>query len=77
MELGELVSRYQKYTDRMRDELKDPTLDPEQLEVLLNDYKKVSEQLQRATEDLKKMKFSVGDRIQRVSKNLDWLRILK
>ena len=76
-ELGELVTRYQKYTERMRGELNDPTLEPEQLQLLLDEYKKVSEQLQRATEDVKKMKISVGDRMQRVSKNLDWSRILK
>ena len=76
-ELGELVSRYQKYMERMRSELKEPTLDPEQLKVLMDDYKKVSEQLQRATEDLKKMKISVGDRIQRVAKSLDWSRIFR
>jgi len=77
LDIGELVSRYQKYKERMRDELKDPKLDREQLEELMNDYKKVSEQLQRATERAKKMKISVGDRIQRAAKSPDWLQIFK
>ncbi len=74
-EIGELVTRHQRCMERIRKELKEPTLDPEQLKVLMNDYKKVSDQLQRATEDLKKMKISVGDRIQRVAKGIDWLRL--
>jgi len=76
-DIGELVSRQQRYMERIRNELKDPTLDPEQLEELMNDYKEVSEQLQRATEKVKKMKVSVGDRIQRAAKSPDWLQIFK
>jgi len=76
-DIRELVSRYQNYMERVRNELKEPTLDPEQREVLMNDYKKVSEQLQRATEEVKKMKISVGDRIQRAAKSPDWLQIFK
>ena len=73
-ELGELVMRYQKFMERLRSKLKDPTLDPEQLEVMMNDYKELSEQLQRATEELKKNKFSVGDWIQRTAKRVDsWI----
>jgi len=76
-ELGELVLRHLKCMERIRSQLKEPTLDQEHLEELMDDYKKVSEQLQRATEDLKKMKISVGDRIQLVTKSLDWSRIFR
>ena len=63
-----------KVRGKASSELKDPTLDPEQLEVMMNDYKKLSEQLQRATEELKKNKFSVGDWIQRTAKRVDsWI----
>ena len=77
-DIGELVSHYQKYMERIRSELKEPTLNPEQLEVLMNDYKTVSKQLQRATEEVKKMKIPLGVRIQRVvAKSLDCLQIFK
>lgn len=76
-ELGELVKRYQECMERLRSELREQTLDPKQLEVLTKGYETVSKQLQHATEDLKKMKLSVGDRIQRGIKRLEWSRIFR
>ena len=74
-EIGELVKLYQSCMDRIRAEREEQTLDEEGLEVLMKNYEKISKQLQRANEDMKKMKLSVGDRIQRVAKSLDWSRI--
>ena len=75
LEIGELVKLYQSCMDRIRAEREEQTLDEEGLEVLMKNYEKISKQLQRANEDMKKMKLSVGDRIQRVAKSLDWSRI--
>ena|SRR6266498_3349108 len=60
MELKEFVICHQKCMKRIQHELKEPTLDPEQLEVLMNDYTAVSNQLRHATENLKRMEMSVG-----------------
>jgi len=73
--LVELVARHQKITLMIRSEMKDPTLDREELETLMNDYKITYTQLQRANKDLEKMKISVGEQMQRVVKSIDWTRI--
>ena len=71
MELKEFVICHQKCMKRIQHELKEPTLDPEQLLVLMNDYTKVSNQLRRATEDQKRMRMSVrGGQIQRMAKTI-------
>jgi len=75
LELGELVARHEKITLMIRSELKNPTLDPEQLETLMNDYKITYTQLQRTNKDLEKMKISVGEQVQRLVKSIDWTRI--
>ena len=73
--LGELVARHQKIAQMIRSEMMNPALDPERLETLMNDYKIIYTQLQRTNKDLKKMKFSVGEQIERLFKSIDWNRI--
>src|SRR6266540_4040279 len=59
-DLRGLIARYQKLMARIRSEMKQETLDQEQLGIFMNDYKIVYMQVQRAKEDLKKMEISVG-----------------
>jgi len=73
--LGELVARHEKIKLMIRSEMKNPTLDQEELETLMNDYKITYTQLQRANKDLEKMKISVGEQMQRLVKSIDWTRI--
>ena len=73
----DLVARHQKITQMIRNEMTDPTLDPEQLEVLMKDYKKVSMQLKRANEDLNELKISVGERIESLAKSIRWTRTFR
>jgi len=74
LELGELVSRHEDILGRIRSDLKDLTIDPDQLLFLMEDYRRVSVQLRRATEDRRKMKISIKDRIYRFL-TLAWMRL--
>ena len=74
-ELGLLVARHQKIKQMIRSEMTNPTLGPDQLEILMNDYKIIYMELQRTNNDLKKMKISVGEQIERLFKSIDWNRI--
>lgn len=76
MVLGELIERQQAVLGEIREELKEPTLDSDQLQLLLDEYQKVSVQLQRANDDMRKMKIRLGDRIQTVARNIDWRGVL-
>ena len=67
---ADLVACHQKITQMIRNEMTDPTLDPEQLEVLVEDYKKISMQLKRANEDLNELKISVGEWIESLAKSI-------
>ena len=63
MELGELAARNQEALERIRRELRDPTVDADQLRFLMEDYQKAYMQLQCATKDKRKMKISAVDRL--------------
>jgi len=76
IELGELVARHQDILERIRRELKDPVDDPDQFQVLMEDFQTVSVQLQRATEDMRRMKVSKKGRI-KGSVIFDWRRIFR
>jgi len=69
VELGELVARHKDLLERIRRELRDPTADPDQLQFLMEDYQKAATQLQRATDDMRKLKKS-GGWVSRIVKHL-------
>lgn len=74
MELQELVLQHQAVLEKIRNELKDPT--PERdLQYLMEEYQKVSAELQRSSEDLRTMKVSLADRIRKLVTIVDWSRI--
>ena len=77
LELEDLVSRQQTILGKIRADLHESKLEPDQLQFLMEEYGKVSAQLQRATEDLKKMKISVGERIQNFARRIDWTRMFR
>ena len=77
MELGELVARHEDILKRIRGELKDPLMnDPDQIKDLMEEYQKASVQLQRATEDMRRMKISKRRRIKGFV-IVDWRRIFR
>lgn len=77
LELGELVSRHEDVLGKIRSDLKDMTIGPDQLPLLMEDYRNVSAQLRRATEDMRKMdsKITTKDRIYNFI-TLAWIRRL-
>jgi len=75
MELGELVARHHEVLGEIRRDLKDPTADPDQLRLLMEDYQRASMQLQRASQDMVKMK-STRDRIHLVIIPVDWTKFV-
>ena len=76
IELEELVARHHDILERIRRELREPMDDPDQLQLLMEEYQKVSVQLQRATEDMRRMKTSKGRRI-RGFVIVNWRRIFR
>ena len=74
LELEDLVSRQQNILGKIRGESK---LEPDQLQLLVEEYGKMSAQLRRATGDLQKMKISVGERIQYFARRIDWKRLFR
>jgi len=77
MELGELVSRHRDIHGRIRSELEDHIVDSEQLQFLLEEHRKVSMELQRATEDVRRMKIPNAERIYKVATIVDWTRLFR
>jgi len=78
LELEELVSRQQTMLGKIRGELHgESKLGPDELRLLMEEYGKASAQLQRATEDLQKMKITVGERIRKLTFRIDWSRMFR
>ena len=78
LELEELVARQQTMLGKIRGELHgESKLGPDELRLLMEEYGKASAQLQRATEDLQKMKFTVGERIKKFTRRIDWSRMFR
>lgn len=75
-ELGELVLRHEDSLGRIRRDLKDLTIGPDQLLFLMEDYRNVSAQLRRATEDMRKMKITTEGRVYNFITLADWIRRL-
>jgi len=73
-ELQELVSQHQVILERIRNELKDLTPEHD-LQYLMEEYQKVSAELQRSSEDLRAMKVSLADRIRKLVTIVDWSKI--
>ena len=71
MVLGELIEHQQGVLEGIRRELKEP-MDSDQLRLPMEEYQNVSVQLQRANNDMRKMKISPGDQIQRFARTIDW-----
>ena len=69
IELGELVARHQDVLRRMRD----PIDDADQFQLLMEEHQRVSVQLQRASEDMRRMKIPRRRRI----KGFDWRSIFR
>lgn len=70
MELGELVAQNQELLGKIQRELRDPTVDANQLRFLMEDYQRAYMQLQRATRDKGKMKSSAVDLFRRFRVNV-------
>lgn len=77
MKLGELVARHQEVLGRIRKELKDPTSDADQLRLLMEDYQIASMQLQRASEDMRKMKTTRLDWVRQFTIGVDWTKFTR
>jgi len=78
LELEELVGRQQTMLGKIRGELySESKLGPDELRLLMEEYGKASAQLQRATEDLQKMKITVGERIRKLTFRIDWSRMFR
>jgi len=60
VELQELAARHRNLLERIRKELRDPTIEPDQLRFLMEDYQRAATQLQSATDDIRKLKKSSG-----------------
>jgi len=74
LELEELVSRQHTILGKIRGESK---LELDQLQLLVEEFGKVSSQLRRATGDLQKMKITVGERIKKFAQRIDWSRMFR
>jgi len=72
----DLVTRQQTLLRKLRSELRESKLNPDELQQLAEESGKLSEQLRRATEDLGK-KISIGERIQQFSRSIDWTRLFR
>ena len=56
LQLEELVGTHEEKLNRIRSELKDPSLTPTQLRLLMEDYQTISRQIQDTTDDAKRIK---------------------
>ncbi len=75
--LTELVLRHKEILGKIRNDLKDPSVDQDQLQYLMEEYQRVSVQLQRATEDERRMKLSAMTRMYKVAAIIDWRRLVR
>jgi len=64
-ELEELVARRQKMLERIREEMKQPQVDEAQLQLLMEEYRELSEKWRIASEDLSKLKMPIGERLKK------------
>jgi hypothetical protein len=76
VELEDLVARHQRALSRIRGGLTEPSLDQEQLAEVMEEYHRVSAQLQRAVEDMQRMKVSTGEWFKKLVIKKNWKRIL-
>jgi len=76
-ELDALVSRHRDIHGKIRSNLKDATVDSGQLQILLEDHQKVSMDLQRTTENVRRMNIPNPDRVYRVVTVVEWTRLFK
>ncbi len=70
--LEELIADHQKTLENIRIELKTQPLNHEQLQQRMDEYQVVSAQLNRAIEDMHRMKISGGEWLQRLVKVKAW-----
>jgi len=56
LQLEELVGSHEEKLNRIRSELRDPSLTPTQLRLLMEDYQKISRQIQDTMDDAKRIK---------------------
>ncbi len=56
MQLDELVGVHEEGLNRIRTELRDPLISPNELNSLMEEYQKISREMQRATDDAKRVK---------------------
>ncbi len=75
--LEDLLKRQQTTLSKIRSELKEPNLDDDELKLLMDEYQNLDGQLQRAREDLQKMKISIGERILQIARSIDWTRLFR
>jgi len=71
-ELEELITHHQKTLENIRTELKTQPLNQAQLQQRMDEYQAVSAQLNRAMEDMQRMKISGGEWLQRLVKVKAW-----
>jgi len=76
VELEDLVARHQRALSRIRGGLTDSAFDQEQLKEVMEEYQRVSAQLQRAVEDMQRMKVSTGEWFRKLVIKKNWKRIL-
>src|SRR6266545_2703008 len=72
--LEDLLVRQQNTLAKIRSELKEPNLDDDELQQLMDEYLNVLDQLQRARKDLQRMKISTGDHLLQVARSIYWTR---
>ena len=71
-ELEELITHHQKTLENIRTELKTQPLNQVQLQQRMDEYQAVSAQLNRAIEDMQRMKISGGEWLQRLVRVKAW-----
>jgi len=76
IELGELVAQHQDVLGRIQRALRDPMVDADKLQFLMEEYQRLSVQLQRASEEMRRMKISRRRKIKGFVIG-DWRRIFR
>ncbi|KAF9533600.1 hypothetical protein CPB83DRAFT_757544 [Crepidotus variabilis] len=68
LQLQVLVEKHQKILERIRENLREPNLTPEELQDLMKDYQKVADDLKKATEEMQTIAAKKGVSIGRLQK---------
>ncbi|KAJ3513215.1 hypothetical protein NLJ89_g3078 [Agrocybe chaxingu] len=77
LELEHLVKRQQEMLERIREEMKHPSTDEEQLRFLMEEYQKITSKLASTSKQVSELKISIGLRLSKAVKSVFGLQFLK